>query len=415
MSVIKLNESVINSANGKLSNTISKLSSAENELSQLASQLDYRVRSRSSADTRLRSLCNDLEELKDQLKKIERFVSSKSGQYFDVEDYLEKYGFRQISMLRYYDFALAKDPFFMMALAGSGLGFLSGTFRSETLLRYKGLRFTTVERNGKIYLKVLGGEIGQGNSWQYNRYRDSLVNLLGGDSSTFRRRFAERLVNGGGIPLYVDGRGTINDNMRRFERLSTVNQFIEDYDKSAWTRMKNGFNPSLVDGMKVWQDFGGWKEATNLSRTGKFFGAAGTVLTVGNNFVENFRSNGHWDFSLENTKTFTVNTGVDVATGAGAMAAGAAIGSFIAPPIGTVVGVAAGATFNFLINTKVGGPPPKSVVDHTKDFVNDLIDNPVDAIGDRAAAVGEKIGDVAKGAGKLVNNIGKGLGNLFGG
>jgi hypothetical protein len=136
----------------------------------------------------------------------------------------------------------------------------------------------------------------------------------------------------------------------------------------------------------VWDDFKGWKGATHLNNSGKALGILGTGLTLFDNYKE-FQS----DPSKDRLTNFTVNTAVDISTGAASMAAGAAIGSVFLPPLGTVVGAAAGIGINFLINTKVGGPPAESVVDKTKNIAKSAV----------------------KESKKLIGNIGKELDKIF--
>ena len=408
MNSINLNDSLIQNASSQLSKAASTLIHTKDELSQLKNSLDGKIKARSMADNRLAAICSELDTLKLMLKEIERFVEIKSERYFETENKLSK----QVSnLLHLYDHILAEDPYFMMALAGSGLGFNGGTLRADTLLRYNGLRFKTYKENGKIFIKLVGANMQGGNSWQYNHYRDSLVNLLGGDNRDFQKRFVNRMINGGGIPLYASSGGVIDSNLQRFEKLANINQYVNDYDKNFMVRMGNSSWDTFKGSWKLWDDFTGWKEVTNLSKAGKAFGALGTVLGVGNNFFETFRDDGDWQFNGTKVKEFTVNTTVDIGTGAAAMATGAAVGSFIAPPIGTVVGLGIGAGINFAVNAKFGHPP-KSIVDHTKDFANDALDNTINVVQDGAKAAGNAINNLAKSAGDLAGSIGKGLGKL---
>ncbi|GAB2025562.1 T7SS effector LXG polymorphic toxin [Lactovum odontotermitis] len=119
-------------------------------------------------------------------------------------------------------------------------------------------------------------------------------------------------------------------------------------------------------------DFKEWKGASKLKVGGKFLGVAGTVMTVSTNFAEDVNlSDG---LQGEEVKNFAIDTSVDIASGAGAAAAGAAVGSLIVPPLGTVVGAGVGIIANVAINTKFGNPP-KSIVDHTKDAIKKGVDD----------------------------------------
>lgn len=122
-------------------------------------------------------------------------------------------------------------------------------------------------------------------------------------------------------------------------------------------------------------------------------------------------------FSGENLKNFGLDAAVDVGMGAGATAAGAAIGSLFLPPLGTVVGAGAGIAINAAITIKFGGPPAESVVDHVKDFAKHPIKT-TQAAFNKAKEIGHNIGKSTANAisnvGNAVSGIGKKLGHLFG-
>lgn len=77
------------------------------------------------------------------------------------------------------------------------------------------------------------------------------------------------------------------------------------------------------------------------------------------------------------TQKIVVGTAVDGVFTAGVTTTsqyiGGALGSVFVPPIGTVVGIAAGTMVGFAVNKKFG-KPPKSVVDRTKDLANQGVD-----------------------------------------
>ncbi|MBO0440303.1 hypothetical protein [Candidatus Enterococcus ikei] len=128
---------------------------------------------------------------------------------------------------------------------------------------------------------------------------------------------------------------------------------------AGWNGFKEAFNPA--------NDFKGWGDASKVGKFGKGLGILGTVVTVGNNFSDNIDlSDG---LSIGETVNFATDTAIDFGSGAGATAAGAAIGSFFLPPLGTVVGAATGVFINERLNNWKYGDPPKSTVDHVKDGV----------------------------------------------
>lgn len=403
MDTIFLDEKLIQTATITLSRTLSDLSDAVNRLYRLHSQIDGRILSRSDAGGRLVSLCKELDDLQDRLESFRRFAENESKKYFDIDDYLAKLSLSfSSSLLEQYEYRLTVDPLKILASRNALTDLFSGVLNSENLLRYKDLRFTTYEQNGKVFIKLVGAQMTAG--WHYNHYRDLLVELSGGHTAMFKKRFVERLINGGGVPIYVTGRGIIQDNMNRFNKFNSIKQYINGREQPI-SNMKSVFQSSFSDGLKIWDDFN-WSNTSTLSKSGKFLGAAGTLISIGDNMVDAFRDDGEWNWSGKNFKEFTVNTGVDLASGAAAAAAGAVAGSMIVPPLGTVLGLVAGVSINFVINTKFGGPPPKSVVDHTKDFVNDLVNDGVDKVKGEVEAM-------QKTASKIAGNVGKTLDRIF--
>lgn len=115
-------------------------------------------------------------------------------------------------------------------------------------------------------------------------------------------------------------------------------------------------------------DFSGWKGASTLTKFGRGLGAAGTVLTVGNNFNTYF----HDGAQGNDVRDFAIDTTVDVGSAAAAAGIGAAVGSFCVPPLGTVVGAGVGLLVNwFATEVKFNG---QSAVDWAKTGAKNLAD-----------------------------------------
>ncbi|HFR3692922.1 TPA: hypothetical protein ACHVE4_002132, partial [Streptococcus suis] len=157
---------------------------------------------------------------------------------------------------------------------------------------------------------------------------------------------------------------------------------VDDYGKLV---RDFGKNSKFLDGLKFWDDFKGWKDVGKLGKFSKGLGILSTGLTLYNNIEDNTK-----DGKLDVVGTVSDFT-VDLGTGAGAMATGAALGSFIAPPLGTVVGYGLGFAFNIAINVEFGNPPT-SAVGHLKQFVK----NPVGSFGKMSDSVGKAISGVGK-------------------
>ena len=142
--------------------------------------------------------------------------------------------------------------------------------------------------------------------------------------------------------------------------------------KAGWSGFKDSVNPL--------NDFKGWRE---VGKVGKAFKSAGGILTA-INIYNNFRENVDMSdgISAKEARDFTIDTAVDIGSGAAAAGMGAAIGSAFLPPLGTVVGAVAGIGFNYLFNSVKSRETGKSLVDTIKDFGKNVGDDIGKRIGD---------------------------------
>ncbi|TCD54665.1 hypothetical protein EJ419_02185 [Alloscardovia theropitheci] len=131
--------------------------------------------------------------------------------------------------------------------------------------------------------------------------------------------------------------------------------------KMDWSEVGKAAKRGFKDGLNIASDFKGYKNASWLTKSGKALGAAGTVLSAVSNiksdFIDDTKSS-----TAEKTKNFVVDTAVDVGSGAAAGAIGAAAGSLILPPAGTIAGYAVGIGASILMNQKFGGQSLTGVV-----------------------------------------------------
>jgi hypothetical protein len=130
---------------------------------------------------------------------------------------------------------------------------------------------------------------------------------------------------------------------------------MKEMGKAGWSGFKESVNPL--------NDFKGWREVGKVGKTFKLAGGILTAINIYNNFRENVdMSDG---ISAKEARDFTIDTAVDIGSGAAAAGLGAAIGSAFLPPLGTVIGAGAGIAINYFMNNVNFGN--KSIVDHTKD------------------------------------------------
>ena len=137
---------------------------------------------------------------------------------------------------------------------------------------------------------------------------------------------------------------------------------MKEMGKAGWSGFKESVNPL--------NDFKGWRE---VGKFGKAFKSAGALLTA-INIYNNFRKNVDMSdgISVKEARDFTIDSAVDIGSGAAAAGLGAAIGSAFLPPLGTVVGAVAGIGANLILNNlEIGG---KSIVDYTKNIAKGIGD-----------------------------------------
>ena len=137
---------------------------------------------------------------------------------------------------------------------------------------------------------------------------------------------------------------------------------MKEMGKAGWSGFKESVNPL--------NDFKGWRDVGKVGKAFKFLGAGLTIMNLANNFFEDVdMSDG---ISAKEARDFTIDSAVDIGSGAAAAGLGAAIGSAFLPPLGTVVGAVAGIGVNLLlINLEFGG---ESIVDHTKNIAKGIGD-----------------------------------------
>ena len=153
---------------------------------------------------------------------------------------------------------------------------------------------------------------------------------------------------------FQDASGIDFKNYHYSGNLKGIARFSE-MGKAGWSGFKESVNPL--------NDAKGWREVGKFGKTFKLAGGILTAINIYNNFRENVdMSDG---ISAKEARDFTIDTAVDIGSGAAAAGLGAAIGSAFLPPLGTVIGAGAGIVINYVMNNANFGN--KSIVDHAKD------------------------------------------------
>lgn len=189
---------------------------------------------------------------------------------------------------------------------------------------------------------------------------------------------------------YLDGRKWTENSQRQLlllggktgykDKTSHLTRLGKDFNAQSGVRIDhykkplkaglNGAGTAIVDTAGDF-NFKAWKGASVVTNAGRAFGAAGTVLMIGSNAYDTFHD-GIQD-GIE-VRDFVVDTAVDLGSAAAAAGIGAAAGSLVLPPIGTVIGAGAGLAANYLMNAELPFFGNKSFVDGAKDLIKNGLD-----------------------------------------
>ncbi len=404
LSTISIKVDMVRSLNCNLGPNTVKLSNVKMGISILKYNVDYKIRIRRNIGSRINAAYNSAAALESKIRKLQIFIDNSINNYCAADDYLlkkalslkpilDKYTQSDLERSLVYD-TISRDTAPLNNASNTTddnykegndkfdlgrdalMGFAAKALDSDNIFKiFKGLNFYTFEEDGKVFIKIINGNIA--NNMDYQKYRNLFSEELGG-TSKWNKKYLTQLYNDG-IPLY-DRKADRFFNSNRNKFLNTgfddLNKYVGNIADSKLTRMGRSWKDTGISGIKFWDDFkpSQWKGVTTATKVSKGLGIAGTVITMGTNAKENFYNpeTGKLEFSVIKLKDFAVDVGVDIGSGAGAMAAGAAIGSLIVPPVGTVIGAGLGVAFNFFINSDIG-EPPRSIVDHTKSFFKDPI------------------------------------------
>jgi hypothetical protein len=407
LSTINIKIDYIKNIVGSVGQGAVRVSNSKSGLSSLRYNVDSDIRSRRNIGARLNSVCNACSELEDKLRRLEKFVNNSTDSYRNAELYLinkvindsidgkkptdshlkdvmEENTFDETASINGNNGGnkLGWEKAITTGLKGIGNA-LGLTSAFHILGPGKGINFRMFRHEGNVFIKIISGNIR--NQSDFNKYRNLLKDYLGG-TAKWKRDFVTDLANEG-VPLYNNQTNKYyksNSNKLRNSQFDNMGKYIDQLGQSKIKVASSTFKSTFKSNIQVWDDFTKWRGATTMTKVGKAAGILGTGLTAYSNFKENMynQNTGEFDPTPENIKEFLVDTTVDIGTGAAAMATGAALGSLILPPVGTVVGAVAGMGINILINKPLPfGEPPKSLVEHTKDVANDVVNSIEEGVG----------------------------------
>ncbi|MGN0144714.1 MAG: hypothetical protein ACI398_07005 [Clostridium sp.] len=280
----------------------------------------------------------------------------------------------------------------------------------------RGNSFKVIRKDGDVFIKLKKSWLDTSDLEKCAKYLHDELNILtdsqlndilsGHNTRNIRKikKFINRAFSDEGVKIYDASRNNLSSYAKKLSKSDYVdlNKFIgkaeldEKYyfaknikdaalddllGEAKYIKNNAGKVKNSIKSGNVLNDIKNIKGASKLEFVGKTFGAIDKINTVWDNANESLKDeNGNWDFTNGyKNKKFVVDTTVDLGTSAGAAALGAAIGSFI-PGAGTVVGAFVGAAISIGINREFGNPP-KSTVDHVKDWTNKATDTIGNTIG----------------------------------
>jgi hypothetical protein len=386
MQRIHINVGAVRSANVTLSRKAYRVGDTAGHLARLKSGIDPRILARKSIGARLNRAASGLQRLEYRYRKLDSFIVRSMDSYCDADSSVSRKAANLDKVQKG-----TKDGFWNYFFANtwetakSSMGGYAMFAAAKNLLKIAdGVNFRLFKENERIFIKLVGEAMSR--PADYLRYRNLLIEKLGGESGDWKKGYVKRLMDKG-IALYDDANEHLNNkaafrqarNKFSNTNLAPLNQYVKNIGEPWYKVAASGFKDGVIENTKAifYDDWIGFKGAASNIKASKALGIAGTVIMVG--------ENGYSAYKEGSIKKFAVDTSVDLASGVGSMAAGAAIGSFFLPPVGTVVGAAAGAVINLGLNWKFMDGK-KSIVDVTKDFVS----NPVDSVKD----IGKKLDEI---------------------
>lgn len=428
MSAIFISLDSVRRLNEELRRCSLQLGTLSSGVQQAKCGLDPRIQARRNIHQRASDSCRRLVELEERLSRLISFNEFAVHSYDSIENRLVKEAERLFSGARggldrlYQYYSRILDNGQLVALRGLVLDSVDNylSYQNRFTL-FDQLKFRLFSKNGNVYFQIKNGAM----------FKELLQDVYG-DMNKWDRSFVNRLSYKG-VPIYDRKQKKIynsNKNKLYHTPFNSIKDSLDEFQLSLKERVLKSMKSESAAAVKVWDDFRGWKGATTASKLTKASGIIGTTVTTFDNFFESFYNadSREWDFSNgQNKQEFAVGVGVDIGANVAAAAAGAAVGSLFLPPAGTVVGAAMGIGVNFVLNTPFIGTPPESIVDFTKEKVNEAIDyfqenswsdirqdltnmasNAVDELNEFASSASEFLDDT----GKFISGIGKNISKL---
>ncbi len=408
---IRIRVDVVDELSGSFKNNLSKIAKVQSGMSALKYSVDSSISARRNIDSRMSSAVQSLNSLEVRLRTLESFIHQSMGKYGDAENAIlhdaqmigENRSGHVVDLSNRGGYGSYSDSFVF------GVPLFSKLLKENWLQTMKNawnLSFVTYKQNGITYIQVLNGQ---------EKTSDLMKEKLGqsvNKGAKWSKGLADKLVNEGiGLGQWEE------DGFRYFKKshlftdshIPGMSQYMDQLGESRWKVLKDGFGSDFQKGLNISDDFKGWKGVSTMAKLGKAAGIFGNIITVVDVANDTFIDQQTGEFKREegDVVKFTVDSAISVGSSTAAMATGAAIGSLIVPPLGTVVGIGAGLAINWAINADCF--KGKSLVDWTEVGANKLIDYAVDGIDQGA----QKLKDVSRQAAEALGDAAKDVENVI--
>lgn len=250
---------------------------------------------------------------------------------------------------------------------------------------------TLYDTHGPIYLAMHGIGLSSKNGRYYfktgGKYKKEVQNLLKNlTGKEWKGKALERAWKGEGLDVaYKMGKShldvkTLKDNPLTGE----LGEYIDDIRKGSNRAgaAKNILKRNFWKELNPKAAFKEFKEASKIGKAAKSIGFIGDALTVGSELADNFCEDGDIVVTPDRVQNFITDTAVDFGSSAATTAAGAAVGSLILPPLGTIVGAGIGMGLDYAANNwKISDFDGDGKKDSAVDGLKHLVDSGCNALG----------------------------------
>lgn len=428
MSSISVNINEVRNLSGSLRRCTSDLINVRTGVNSLRYSIDSKVLARRNINGRISSICSSISDLESKLRKLDMFIDNAMANYSSADNKITNLfnskilGINSTSgsssdsksnssqfitswdenknqntidkILSGNDFKkLGRDS---MLLGAAGINPAKLLMRGNKL----GLKFSIVKHDGSVFLKLKTGKVST--TADYGKIRKLMQDNLGSKNKWDMNAYKD--LGGDGVKLYDSKTKVAKSSVTKYtntnfkELNNTINSTMKNIGKTKLSVFKgtlkseffNGINlKNVAKDAKMVVDKG--SKLTKFARFSKGAGILGTALTIGTDAYEDFHSkSSNPGFNAENVKNFGIDAGVDLSTCSAAMATGAAIGSLVVPPIGTLAGVILGVGISTAINVNFMGSPPKSLVGGTKEFIK----HPIKSLEGLGEGINSKMSEI---------------------